>query len=462
MHTRTTLLTIGLAAVTALAPALRAQEAPPAPGEPRPFTIPEAREFTLDNGMAVTLIPYGAVPKASVSLAIRAGNSDEGPEEVWLADITGDLMQEGTTSRTAEQIAAEAAAMGGSLGIGVSANQTTVAADALSEFIPSMIALVADVAVNPSFPEAPLERIRTDRIRQLSIERSQPQALAVEKFRSVLYPGHAYGRLYPTVAMLQAYGVDQARAFHATHFSAARAHLYVAGAFDVDATEAAVRAAFGEWATGTAVAPGVPSPQSVRSIYLVDNPGAVQSTIYMGLPVVDPSNPDYIPLLVTNALLGGSFASRITSNIREQKGYTYSPFSSVSARYRDAYWAEQADVTTAVTGPALKEILFEIDRLRAEPPSAEELEGIQNYLAGTFVLQNSSRAGIIGQLTFVNLHGLGRQWLNEYVQRVHAVTPAEVTRIAQTYLDPGRMTIVVAGDRGQIAGQLAEFGEILQ
>lgn len=206
--------------------------------------------------------------------------------------------------------------------------------------------------------------------------------------------------------------------------------------------------------------PSIPSPESGRAVYLVDSPGAVQSTIYLGLPVIDPSNPDYIPLQVTNALLGGSFASRITSNIREQKGYTYSPFSTLSSRYRDAYWAEIADVTTDVTGPALTEIFFEIDRLRGEPPSEEELRGIQNYLAGTFVLQNSSRGGIISQLSFINLHGLGRDWLESYVPRVYEVTPAEVMHIARTYLDPSRMTIVVVGDRSKIEDQLREFGEI--
>ena len=131
----------------------------------------------------------------------------------------------------------------------------------------------------------------------------------------------------------------------------------------------------------------------------------MQSTVIIGVPTVDPTHADFIPMTVMDALLGGAFASRITKNIREDKGYTYSPYSELSTRYRDAYWAENADVTTAVTGPSIKEIFAEIDRLQAEPPSAEELKGIQNYLAGTYVLQNSSRAGITGQL---ELHGPAR------------------------------------------------------
>jgi predicted Zn-dependent peptidase len=153
-----------------------------------------------------------------------------------------------------------------------------------------------------------------------------------------------------------------------------------------------------------------------------------------------------VALRVTDALLGGAFGSRITSNIREQKGYTYSPFSTISAHPGEASWVETADVTTKVTGESLKEIFFEIDRLRKEPPPAEELRGIQNNLAGIFLVQNASRAGVIGQLSFVDQHGLGGDYLSTYVKRVMAVTPREVQRIANEYLTPDKMTLVVVGD----------------
>ena len=169
-----------------------------------------------------------------------------------------------------------------------------------------------------------------------------------------------------------------------------------------------------------------------------------------------------VPLLVTNALLGGSFASRITSNIREQKGYTYSPFSNVSSRYHDSYWAEQADVTTQFTGPSIKEILGEVDRLRTTPPSDSELTGIQNYLAGTFVLQNSTRGGIINQLSFINLQGLPDSYLTDWVRRVRGVTPAAVQQITRKYLDPSRMTIVVVGDEKVVGEQVGEFGKVVR
>ena len=146
----------------------------------------------------------------------------------------------------------------------------------------------------------------------------------------------------------------------------------------------------------------------------------------IGLRVPDPSSPAWIALEVTDSLLGGSFGSRITSNIREQKGYTYSPFSTVNANIKTAHWVETADVTTDVTGPALQEIVGEITRLGKEAPPAAELQGIQKNLAGTFVVQNASRAGVIGQLAFVDRHGLGDDYLAKYVERVNAVTPEQV------------------------------------
>jgi zinc protease len=251
------------------------------------------------------------------------------------------------------------------------------------------------------------------------------------------------------------------KSFYDTNYGAARSHLYVAGRFDRAAMESAIREAFGGWKAGNPSALAAPKPRSARAVHLVDRPGAVQSTILLGVPVIDPSNPDYVPLSVTNTLLGGYFSSRITSNIREAKGYTYSPSSQLSTRYRDAYWAEAADVTTNVTGPSLKEIFYEIDRLQAEPPPAEELKAVQNYTAGIFVLQNSSRAGIVNVLELVDLHGLPADYLKTYVRRVYAVTPQDVQRMAQKYIQDDRATIVVVGDRKVIEEQIKPYGKIV-
>jgi zinc protease len=446
-----------LLALAAAAPLFAQKQTPPEAGKPKGFSVPAPHKFTLDNGLAVTLVEYGTLPKVTVRLAVRTGNIDEKAGEVWLSDVMGDLLSQGTETRTAAQIAEAAARMGGELNVNIGEDRTDLSGDVLSEFGPEMAALIADVAMHPKFPESELARLKGDRQRQLAIAKSQPQQMASEKFRALLYADHPYGRLFPTEEMLKGFTITQVRAFYDANFGAARAHLYVAGKFDGKAMEAAIRKAFSGWKRGAPASVNLPKPKLEHRLETVDRPGAVQSTIYLGMPVTDPSSPDWVALGVMNSLLGGSFGSRITSNIREQKGYTYSPNSQVSTRYRDGYWVETADVTTKDTGASLKEILAEIKRLQSEAPTAQELKGIQNYIAGTFVLQNSSRTGIIAQLAFVDLHGLPGDYLNTYVSRVYAVTPAEVQQMATKYIQADKATIVVVGDKKVIAEQVAPY-----
>jgi predicted Zn-dependent peptidase len=436
------------------------KQKPPEGGAPKPFTLPKKETFTLKNGMRVTLVPYGTVPKVTVSAAVRAASLNEGAEQIWLSNITGTMLKEGTTTRSAEQLAQAAARMGGDISVGVGADLTTVGGDVLSEFGPDLVGLIADVLQHPLLPASELPRLKNDRLRQLTIAKTQPGPLANERFRKLLYPNHPYGRIYPTEEMINRYAIEDVQKFYADNFGAARTHLYVAGRFDSAAMRKAITQAFEGWTGGKPAVEDIPKPVAARSLTLIDRPGAAQSTIYIGLPVVYPGNQDFIPMQVTNALLGGSFASRITSNIREAKGYTYSPNSSLSTRFRDAYWVEVADVTTAVTGPSLKEILYEIERLQKEPPTEAELQGIKNYMAGIFVLQNSSRQGVINQLAFVDLHGLDDSYLTTYVQKILAITPKDIQRIAQTYLLGDKMTLVVVGDKSKVAEQLTPYGQV--
>lgn len=436
-------------------------EAPPAPGTPKNFTLPPRATFTLPNGLEVSLVRWGTIPKATVRLVVRGGNAEEGASESYLADIVGSYLQEGTTTRDADELARAVAGMGGTLGVSVTGEHTILSTDVLGERAPDAVRLVADVARNPAFPASELPRLKATAVRSISIAKSRPQTLADEKFRAILYGDHPFGRPLPTPEAVEAFTLEQIRGFHASKFGAARSRLYVVGVFDSAAVARAVREAFGDWARGTApAARPAPKPPVGRQVAVLHRPSAVQSTLFIGLPVVDPSKPDWVPLQVTNSLLGGSFGSRITTNIREQKGYTYSPFSSITAHTGDAYWVEVADVTTAVTGPSIREILGEVERLRAEPPPPQELRGIQNNMAGIFTIQNSSRGGIASQLGFVDQHGLGDEYLRGYVGRVLSVAPTDVQRIARTYLDPARMSIVVVGDTTVVNQQIAPWATV--
>ena len=460
------MITFGRAAVLAAALSVAARgadaqqptrEQPPPLGTPKSFTVPPKREFTLANGMRVTLVPFGTVPKASVYCIVRTGHIDEGSNEVALADITGEMMREGTTELTATQVAQRVAGMGGELVVNVGDDRTQIGGAVLSEHGPDMVRLVAQVLRTPRFPESELARITSTKAREVAIAKSQPQSIAQEQFVKTVYGDHPYGRLFPTPEMLQGYTIAQVRAFHARNFNATRAHLYVAGVFNAAPMERAIREAFDGWAAGPAPTDNVPVPRPHPGLSLLDRPAAPQSTIMLGLPVPDPTAKDYTALEVTDALLGGTFGSRITTNIREQKGYTYSPYSYLGTHRHSAYWVQQADVTTKFTGASLKEIFGEIARLQKETPPPAEVDGIKNNMIGIFVLRNASRGGIINLLAESELQGFGDDYLSGYVKRVLAVPPAEIQRMAATYLTPDRMTLVVVGDKATVAEQVAPY-----
>ena len=449
------ILSLLFLAVTAIAQ--NGKQTPPPGGPPKPFKLPHIEKFSLPNGLEVTMVPYGAIPKAAIAVAVRAGNLNESPQQTWLADLTGQLMKEGTTSKTSEQVAEQAASMGGTIDVTVGPDITQIDADVLSEFAPQAATLLADVVQHPLLPESEVARLKQDQLRRLSIAKTEPGQLARERFLQALYPDHPYGRFLSTEPIINSFNVDAAKKFYADNFGAQRTHIYVAGKFDPAAVKAAITRSFSDWAKGPAPLIDIPKPVGKHELDIVDRPGAAQSTLYIGLPTIDPSQPDYIPLQVMNSLLGGSFGSRITANIREAKGYTYSPRSQVSARYRDAYWVQVADVTTKYTGPSIKEILYEIDRLSKEPPSAPELNGIKNYLAGVFVLNNSSREGLINQLQYIDLHQLGDDYLDTYVQKVFAVTPEQVQAMAAKYVVPDKLTMIVVGDKSKVSEQVAQY-----
>lgn len=438
------------------------KQTPPEGGQPRDFKLPEKNITQLDNGLTATLVKYGPLPKVDVSVIIKTGNIHEGPEEIWLADLTADLMGEGTRSMDFKTIARKVAAMGGEVNIATGPNQTTISGSVLSEYGPELIKILADIVMNPSFPATEIERLKSDLKRQLTVQKSVPQSQALEKFRSIIYENHAYGRIFPTVEMLDSYTLDKVKKFYGDNFGARRTVVYAVGKFDEQEVSDAIKAAFGEWKEGPAIDYPVADPVETNEVAIIDRPNAPQTTIMLGLPTLDPSKPDYVPLTVTNSLLGGSFGSRITSNIREDKGYTYSPRSVINAGFHTAVWYEQADVTSEHTGAALSEIAKEIKRLQTEAPSEEELEGIQNYEAGVFVLRNSTPQGIISQLNFIDFHGLDDSYLTDHVKNIYRVTPEKVKEMAQNHFQYEDMTLVLVGDKKKLDEQIEARKDALE
>ncbi|RYE02398.1 MAG: insulinase family protein [Sphingomonadales bacterium] len=456
---RALLLTAALFAAT---PALAQDAFPPAPpiADPKPFRLPATETYILPNGMLVTLVPYGIAPKTVVSLRVRAGNATEG-DTVWLADLTGAMMKEGAGGRTAGQLATAAASMGGDLNLGVGQQTTAITMNVLSEYAPDAVSLIGQVATRPDLPAAELTRVKANLGRQLSQALAQPGTLAdIALARTIYGPDHPYGRIVPTQAQLASYTIDKVKAFHAAQFGAKRAHLYIAGKFDPAAVKAAISSAFSGWTAGPEplriAAPHKPGPK----VILIDRPDAPQTTLRLAFDAQPAGSDADIPQRVTNSLLGGAFSSRITTNIREDKGYTYSPGSGVTLNPTDALWTFDADVTTAQTGAALHEVFKEIRRMQDEPAPEVESKGIRTYMAGLFSIQNSTSGAVIGTLATRDLLGLPADWTDRYVPAVLAVEPGQMQAFAKTGYPLDKLTLVVVGDLKTVEPQLKALPEL--
>ena len=437
-----------------IVPGVGQKQTPPPGGKPKDFVLPQKKVSQLKNGLKTTMVQYGSVPKVTINLIIKTGNVNERPNEVWLADLTGELMKEGTTTMDFKTISRKVAAMGGEINIGVGGDQTFISGSVLSEFAPDLIKIMADIVMNPALPASEVDRLKSDLKRQLSVQKSQPQSQAIESFNSIIYKDHPYGRTFPTQEMLDSYTVDMVKNFYAKNFGAKRAVIYVVGKFDDPSTQKSIEESFNSWKEGPEVNYPPVTPTKSNEVSMINRTGAPQTTIIIGLPTITPQHDDYVALQVTNSLLGGSFSSRITSNIRENKGYTYSPYSTIQNHKNTSVWFEQADVTSEHTGAALQEIAKEVKTLQKEAPPKAELEGIQNYMAGVFVLQNSTPSGIINQLNFIDNHGLSDSYLTDRVKNIYAITPEKVTQMAKEHIKYEDMTLVLVGDKKLLDKQI--------
>ena len=454
-------LTVALVALAIAAPSASADyPAMPAAGPPKPFTIPAAETYELANGMKVTLVPFGQVPKATVFLTVDAGSVNEA-KDTGLASLMGQMLREGAGGRTGSELAAAAASMGGNLSAGSGLEQTNVGISVLSDRAADAVHLVGDVARHPDFPASEFDRVRQNYLRSIAVAKSTPQTAANAALLAGYYGADSpFGRLFPSDEQAAAYTLPDVQRFYRDNIGARRARLYIAGQFDPAKVKQAIQETFGDWAPGPGRSDLKPTPKPGPTVILVDRPGAPQSTVRLVFAGPLAGSADRIPFEVTDALLGGSFTSRITRNIREVKGYTYSPFSFVNFNPGEGRWQFNADVTTDVTGPALHEVFGEIRRLQSDPVPDAEASGIRTWMSGTFVLQNASYGGLIGSLSERDYYGLPADWLTTYVPHVLAVPDSDIQRLARQYLQLDKMTLVVVGDLAKVEPQLKALPEL--
>jgi zinc protease len=441
---------------------LRAQA--PALGPESPVAWPKRTVITLPNGLQVVLVEARTFPKITAQLYFRSGNAVVAHSTPGLAEMTATVVRSGTASRPSRQIEEDLRRMGAGLGTSSGADSSAISAAGLAEFSSGILELMADLARHASFPADEFERERRQRLEELKIERTTPGFLAGERLRRVLFGAHPYAVVAPTEEQLAAITREQLAAFYQKHYVPAESVLIVVGDFSAAEMLDQIEKIFGAWKAPMPAPPGSPAPphQSGRRVHLVHRPGTVQTQVLLGNLSITRRDPDWYSLILANSILGGAFHSRLVLNIREQKGYTYSPGSGVNALRQQGYFTVRAAVRNDVVAATLTEMFYEIDRMRSLPVTGEELDSARSYLTGVFSLGVATQDGLLGQLATVYLDQLPEGYLESYRERIRALTAADVLAAARRHFDSANAQIVVVGDRAQIGEQAALFGPVTE
>jgi zinc protease len=430
--------------------------------EERAVTWPKRTRTRLANGLEVVLAEAHSIPKFHGELFFRAGNAlvvDSAPS---LAEMTATVVRTGTAKRASRQIEEDLRRLGADLGTSAGQDTSAISFAGLSEFAEPLLQLVNELAREASFPEGEFERERRQKLEEVKLERTSPGFLAGERLRKVLFGVHPYAQISPTEKQVAIYKREDLQAVYSQIYTPENGLLMIVGDFEPQAMLEKIEKVFGGWkgrkpaAKETAELPKLPA----RRVYLVHNPGSVQTQILAGCHAITRKHPDWIKLGLTNSLYGGAFNSRLVMNIREDKGYTYSPRSSVNPLKQHGYFSVSAAVRNDVVAASLTEIFYEIDKLRSLPVPERELVDAQNYLTGVFSMGLATQEGLLSQFSTVELNELPADYLETYREKVRGMTPADLLATARRYLDSANMQIVVVGDRDQIQEQAGLFGDL--
>jgi len=446
-----------------LTPVLAQQKTPPPPGPARPLNLPKITERKLSNGLTVVLAPLANVPKVTAILTFRAAGTAANREiHPGIAQISAAVANEGTDTRTSKQIKEELRSIGGSLSFASDADSTSITASSLSEFSIRLFDLMSEVSQHPSFPENELKLAKENTVQSIRAGRADPGFLVNERFQKAVFGNHPYSFVVPDEKSIAALTREDLKGFVAKYYIPNNAHLIVVGDIDPDKTFAEIEKAFGTWKSGTVTAEATPAlpTRDKRQIYFVNRPGSIQSAIYIGNITIPRKDKDYFAIRTANTIYGGSFYSRLTRNIREAKGYTYSPFSSSNTLAVAGSFVAGAFVRNEVTGPTLLEIFYELDRMRVLPVTDEELTAAKEYSTGNFSVELASQLGLAARINTVYTFDLSKDFISDFRPKIEALTTADIQKAAAKYFDSYRAAIVIVGDYEKVKDQVTPFGDV--
>jgi zinc protease len=445
-----------LATAPSSAPAPR-----PAPAAPRDYHFPRFEQRTFGNGLRLVVAPVTKLPLVTAVAIVEAGATCEPAGKEGVATLTAQMLLEGAAGLDGAALAERFERLGASVEAYADWDIAAVTLSSMSERLPEALALVRDLLRAPEFPAREVARLREERLAELLQQLAEPRGLADEQFARAVYEPRARYALPADgdTSTVHALTVDDVRTFYAARYQPSATTLVFAGDVTMAQASALVESLFGDW-VGEPAPSNETAPDAAlegRLLRVVAKADAPQSEVRVGHAGLSRSAPDYFDVLVMNAVLGGLFSSRINLNLREAHGYTYGAFSAFEWRRGAGPFVVHTAVKSDVTGEAVREILSEIDRMRHEEISPDELTLATSYLDGVFPIRYETTSAIAGALANLIIHGLPEGYYDQYRAHVRGVTTAGVLRAAQRHLHPDRLRIVVVGDPALVAGPLGDI-----
>ena len=427
--------------------------------------LPRAEEATLPNGLRVVLLRSTKVPTFNMQMVVLSGGLSDKADYRGVASSTAALLREGTAKRSSKDIAEQVDALGATLfaNSGLSSMTSTVSVAGLVENLDQSLELFADVVRNPSFPQAEIDKYKTRTLAQLQNQRSIPQFLAAEQFQRAIYGNtHPASLISTPVESIQKLTSKDLAEFHSTYYRPNNAILAIVGDVTLKEVMPKIEKAFGDWQKADVPAATIPPApaQSASRIVLIDRPGSVQTVLQLGTLGIERTSPDYFAVLMADRVLGGGPSGRLFLNLREDKGYTYGAYSSFGGSRFRGTWGASSEVRTDVTEGAMKEFMYELNRMRDQVVPAEELENAKRAIVGSFALSLEQPQFLVQNIITQKLYNLPADYWDTYPQKVAAITAEDVQRVAKKYIDLGHLQVVAVGDASKAKEILAKYGKV--
>lgn len=433
----------------------------PSPLQPAPFNIPRPFVTQLDNGLKIVIFAETRLPLVSYRLAFLSGDADDPVGDTGITSAMASMLTEGTAIYSSRELAEKIERLGASLSATSSEDFMLVAASSLSIYSTEILQLVAEIVFRATFPEAELDLYKRNTIENLKFQRSQPGFLANEQVARILYGEHPYARISPSAEDIEKLSRHTIAEFHAKQLLPNNSVLIAVGDIEKDEFLKEVEEHFGGWKSRDVPVSRIPvvPVRKGRSLTIVDRPGSAQANIVLANTAFERNHPDYFAAIVMNQILGAGASSRVFMNLREEKGYTYGAYTRLDTKKLAGDFEATAEVRTQVTGDSLREFFYELERIRTEPVSDEELADAKNFLTGVFPIRAETQEGLTNLIVNQQLYDLPDDYLQTYRANIEAISIADVQRVANKYVQPDDVAIVIVGDAGDVLPQARSYAD---